>query len=181
MLLYFRFLIGSPKERQSTDGAIGTAPFVQSKFDEQYASGNLYSCPLMFDGSVESCSDSARPQTSTDSFVTTNRNAFGLVLGASADSASDLAVSYQWNLNLTECSAAVARAHIITWVTRRQKLGTKYKKVSFFTCLMSDKKRFLWTLSAFGWILQANLSASILRCDTFCVAYILVWLTYNIR
>ena len=91
----FRILIGSPKERQPTDGATGTAQLLQPEYDEQYASGNLYSCTLELDSiNPQTCADSARPNTpSGNDSVVTNRNAFGLTLGANPQNPAELTVS----------------------------------------------------------------------------------------
>jgi len=82
-------LIGSPRERQPTDDTIGTAPYLQSEYDEQYASGNLYSCPLVLDASIQSCSDSMRPPTPIDNSVINNRDAIGLAISTNPDSPDD--------------------------------------------------------------------------------------------
>ena len=91
----YRVLIGSPKERQPTDGATGTAQLLQSEYDEQYASGNLYSCPLQLDSiNPQTCADSARPNTpSGNTSIVTNRNAFGLSLSANRQNPANVTVS----------------------------------------------------------------------------------------
>ena len=91
----YRILIGSPKERQPTDGATGTAQLLRSEYDEQYASGNLHSCTLELDSiNPQTCAASARPNTSSgNDHIVTNRNAFGLSLGANRQNPAEVTVS----------------------------------------------------------------------------------------
>lgn len=97
----FRFLIGSPKTRSLTDGPTGTAPYLKPQFDEKYASGTLYSCPVNFDPEPSQCSP-ARPETSPGSNNFNNRDAYGLSLSGGKDE-KQIAVSF----NFTFCSQMI--------------------------------------------------------------------------